>query len=135
MRRMRVLFSATVLLLLLLLLSACAGTRAAKATYTDINIEQLKSMLDDPQVFVVNVHVPYIGEIPGTDALVPFDKVAQQLDAFPADKTAPIVVYCRSGSMSAQASKTLAELGYTQVYNVVGGMNAWQAAGYQLVQR
>ncbi len=135
MRKALVIFPFMVFFLLALVLSACAGTQAAKARYTDINIEQLKSMLDDPQVFVVNVHIPYIGEIPGTDALVPFDKVAQQLDVFPADKTAPIVVYCRSGSMSAQASKTLAELGYTQVYNVAGGMNAWQAAGYQLVQR
>lgn len=137
-------------LLLALILGACTRSQApaqtgatipgeavqtAKGTYTNIDVKQLKPLLDDPRFFVVNVHIPYAGEIPGTDALVPFNEVAQQISAFPADKAAPIVIYCRSGSMSAQASKTLVELGYTQVYNVTGGMNAWQAAGYELVQR
>ena len=51
------------------------------------------------------------------------------------DKDAPIVLYCRSGSMSEQASRELIERGYTQVYDVPGGMNAWRSSGRDLVNQ
>ncbi|MFQ5343517.1 MAG: rhodanese-like domain-containing protein [Anaerolineae bacterium] len=109
--------------------------KTAKGTYFNIDVNQLKPLLEGDSVFTVNVHIPYAGDIPGTDASIPFNQVAQHLDALPADKDAPVVVYCRSGNMSAQASETLADLGYTRIFNVTGGMNAWKQAGNQLVQQ
>jgi rhodanese-related sulfurtransferase len=41
-------------------------------------------------------------------------------------------VICRSGNRSAQASRTLAELGFKDVRNVKGGILAWRSAGYPL---
>ena len=61
-------------------------------------------------------------------------KVVEILRARPADKTAPIVVYCRSGNESAIASQTLLDLGYTNIENLDGGMNAWSASGRQIIQ-
>jgi rhodanese-related sulfurtransferase len=43
-------------------------------------------------------------------------------------------VYCRSGNESAIAAQTLIDLGYANIDNLVGGMNAWTASGRQLVQ-
>ncbi|WP_348825144.1 thioredoxin domain-containing protein [Flavobacterium aestuarii] len=45
------------------------------------------------------------------------------------DKTKPVFVYCKSGGRSAKASEKLAELGFTTVYNLDGGMLKWESAG------
>ena len=45
------------------------------------------------------------------------------------DKTKPVFVYCKSGGRSAKAADKLAELGFTSVYNLDGGMLKWEAAG------
>jgi thioredoxin len=45
------------------------------------------------------------------------------------DKTKPVYVYCKSGGRSLKASEKLAELGFTTVYNLDGGMMKWEAAG------
>jgi rhodanese-related sulfurtransferase len=102
-------------------------------SYTDLTPAQLKGMLDNKDFFLVDVHTPPAGRLPKTDARVAFDQVQQQIDRFPADKNAKIVLTCRSGRMSTEASATLVKLGYTNVYNLQGGMNAWKAAGYEII--
>ncbi len=104
-------------------------------TYTDVSVKGLTAMLDNKDFELVNVHVPYAGEIGQTDTFVPFDQIEANINAFPTDKDAKIVVYCRSGGMSAVSARELVRLGYTNVYNLDGGMNAWIAAGEELLQK
>jgi rhodanese-related sulfurtransferase len=79
---------------------------------------------------VLNVHVPYEGHIEGTDAFIPFDEIASS--PLPDDLNQSIALYCRSGNMSATATRTLVEMGYTDVVDLAGGMNAWVETGRPL---
>lgn len=101
--------------------------------YTDVSAIGLASLLEEKDFPLINVHVPYEGEIEGTDLFIPFDEIGQNLDKLPADKGSKIVLYCRSGSMSATAARELVSLGYTDVWNMDGGMIAWKQAGYPLL--
>lgn len=105
--------------------------------YTDLSPQRLAEMLAAPgKDFVfINTHIPYEGEIEGTDDFIPYDQIELSLDRLPADKSAKIVLYCRSGNMSATAAKTLVRLGYTNVWNLAGGLKAWRAAGFTHVER
>ena len=60
---------------------------------------------------MINVYVPYDGEIDGTDLLMPFDDI--DTSALPPDRATPLAVYSRSDTMSAVAVVALAALGYT----------------------
>ena len=125
--------------LVAVLLVGCASgagtmSQTDEAGYQDISVQQLAEMLEDKDFVLVNVHIPYDGEIPQTDLFVPFDEIENHLDELPG-KDARIVLYCRSGSMSTTAAEVLASLGYGNVMEVDGGMRAWQAAGYDLLQQ
>lgn len=116
-----------------------AGTAVAaaatSATFETISSQDLQQMLQHKDFVLVNVHIPYEGEIAQTDAFIPFDQIAANLDKLPAAKTAKIVLYCRSGRMSEIAATTLAGLGYTHVDHLAGGMIGWEAAGQPLLHR
>jgi len=117
------------------LLSACAGQPASGAPGLEDHLlspAELEQMLADEDFFFVNTHIPYEGEIEQTDAFIPYDQTEESLALFPADRDAKIVLYCRSGRMSAIAAEALADLGYTNVWDLEGGMIAWEEAGFPL---
>lgn len=91
-----------------------------------VNSEEFNQLISNDSVFVIDVHTPKQTHIPGTDALIPFDQIPQYLEQLPEDKSTPIAVYCRSGSMSKGASKELYKLGYENVYDLEGGTNAYK---------
>lgn len=119
--------------------SQTLGTRKVAVegggSYTDVSAGGLAQRLEKKDFLFVNVHIPYEGEIAKTDLFIPFNQVEASLPQLPADKHAKVVLYCRSGSMSVTAARALVKLGYTDVWNLDGGMIAWKAAGYPLLQK
>lgn len=94
---------------------------------------ELQAMLENKDFPLINVHIPYEGEIEGTDQHIPYDQIMQRLGDLPADKNAKVVIYCRSGNMSTQAAGELVQAGYTNIWELDGGMVAWKNAGLPLI--
>ncbi len=115
--------------------TAPAKESVAGGSYTNVAPAQLKQMLAAKDFVFVNVHIPYAGEIEKTDAFIPYNEIEQNLAKLPSDKNAKIFLYCQSGRMSAIAAETLVKRGYTNVWNLDGGMSAWESAGYSLIRK
>jgi sulfur dioxygenase len=70
-----------------------------------------------------------LGHVPGA-MLIPLGSLVQEQDRLGKEK--PIVVVCRSGARSAQATQTLGKAGFDKVANLSGGMLRWRAQGLQV---
>ncbi len=106
----------------------------SNGTYTNVDADELKTILNNKDFVFVNVHIPFEGNIADTDLSIPFDQLTEPsyISQLPADKNAKIVLYCRSGRMSAIAAEELVKLGYTNIWNLKGGMLDWERAGFEI---
>ena len=96
-------------------------------TYRQISQEAAKQMMDTQEVIVLDVREQNefdAGHIPGA-VLLPVGTITKESAAAVIPELDSIVlVYCRSGNRSKTASKALADLGYTEIYEF-GGINTW----------
>lgn len=104
-------------------------------TYRNIDSEQLWTMLQKKDFVLINVHIPYEGELPQTDLFIAYNAIDRNIEKLPQNKSETVVLYCMSGRMSAIASETMVGLGYTNVWNLEEGMREWQQKGYSLLIR
>lgn len=112
------------LLALTLLLSACASAGDA---YHTIDAEEANTMLEKGGVTLVDVRTSAEyeeGHIPGA-LILPNEEIGAEPPTLLPDKDAAIIVYCRTGVRSREAAKKLVDLGYTNVYNLSGGIQNW----------
>lgn len=117
----------SVILMALLLTGCGGGISESQPSYQQISQQEAKEMMDSQQVIVLDVREQeeYDSEhIPGA-VLLPVGTIDEDsAAAVIPDKDDTVLVYCRSGNRSKTASATLAQLGYTQVYEF-GGINTW----------
>ncbi|NNJ47444.1 MAG: rhodanese-like domain-containing protein [Acidimicrobiia bacterium] len=121
-------------LLLALVLAACGGTATAEIRL--VSASDAAAVLDDraPEVVLLDVRTPEeFNEVrvPGS-INVDFYAAdfASQLDTL--SKDVPYVVYCRSGNRSSQTMDIMRDLGFTEVWDVDGGIISWNEAGLPL---
>jgi rhodanese-related sulfurtransferase len=98
-------------------------------SYTSISVIDLQSLMKKKDFILINVHTPFQGNMPKTDLSIPYDTIGQNLDKIPGNNNSKILLYCRSGRMSTIAAKELVKLGYANIWNLDGGMAAWEQAG------
>jgi phage shock protein E len=111
---------------------AAAGTSSADFASRTLSTEELAAIMaeNDPSTYLVDVRTPAefeSGAIPGA-INIPHTEIGAAPPT--EDRSARIIVYCRSGSRSGSAKSTLEQLGYTNVNNF-GGIYRWEG---ELVQ-
>lgn len=95
----------------------------------NITVEELKGRMDaGEKLHIIDVREPWEYEEYNIGAqLLPLGNVmGMQLDSIEDLKNDELIIHCKAGARSAQACMMLEQLGYTNVVNVVGGMNAWR---------
>ena len=111
---------------LLGVLSCASGTPV-----TNLEMDGFEAKAGDPAVFLVDVRTPEeYAEGPLRGAANIDWNAPEFMDLFTAacPKETPVAVYCRTGRRSAEAAKKLSKAGYA-VTNLLGGIEAWEAAG------
>ena len=132
-----------ILLVAALLLTGCGSNAAGETTpttqtettiatepreaYMNITAEEAKELMDTQENYII-LDVRRQDEyeekhIPGA-ILIPNEEIRERAEAELTDKDQLILVYCRSGNRSKQASEVLEELGYTYIREF-GGINDW----------
>jgi rhodanese-related sulfurtransferase len=97
-----------------------------------ISATELNQVMQNEDVFLVDVHTPEQQHIKGTDLFIPYNEIAKYQDKLPKDKNTAIYLYCEGGPMGNAAAKALYELGYRNLTNLDGGAKAWKKAGLAL---
>src|SRR5437016_2583772 len=92
----------------------------------EITVQELKKKLDNKEDFqLIDVREPHEYELSNLGGeLIPLATVLTNADKISKDK--PVIIHCRSGARSATAVHYLEQkLGYTNLYNLKGGIIAW----------
>ena len=118
-----------ILTVFLLILSGCSAPdySGSSPSYEQITMEEAMELMENQSDYIildVRTHEEYNeGHIPGA-ICIPNETIGSQPPAQLPDKDQLILVYCRSGNRSKQASAKLAEIGYTNIKEF-GGIIDW----------
>ena len=115
------------LLLSVLFLAGCALPAGQEVSYRQINMDEAITMMEEESSYIIlDVRTPEEfadKHIPGA-INIPNETISKEEIPELPDKDQLILVYCRSGNRSKQASEKLAALGYTNIVEF-GGINDW----------
>ena len=134
----------------ILVISSCASTATETQNKTetqsevsspeaniakDISIEEYKGMISDNSI-ILDVRTPEEfaqGHLEGAVNINFFDEnFIDQVSAL--NKSKALLIHCAAGGRSAKAMNSLKGKGFTKLYNMLGGYNAWISAGYPVVK-
>ena len=114
-------------LLLLLFLAGCTASNEQENSYRQISMDEAVTMMEEESGYIIlDVRTPEEfreRHIPNAINIANETIGTEEIQELP-DKNQLILVYCRSGNRSKQASGKLAELGYINIVEI-GGMNDW----------
>ncbi len=107
------------------------GCMFQKPDYLEvITATELNQLMQNENIFLVDVHTPKQQHIKGTDLFIPYNEIEKYKDKLPENKNTAIYLYCEGGPMGNAAARTFYELGYHNLTNLEGGAHAWKKAGF-----
>ena len=115
-----------------LLIAGCSSSSSA----TDLSVTEFSSKIAESGVVTLDVRTPgefTEGYIEGA-RLIDFQSGNFENEIATLDKNATYAVYCRSGNRSGQAVKVMKDAGFSNVFNMNGGVIEWANAGLPLVR-
>jgi rhodanese-related sulfurtransferase len=119
------------LLASVLLLAGCSSSSSA----VDLSVSEFSSKVAEAGIITLDVRTPgefNEGHIEGAQ-LIDFQSGNFENEIATLDKSKTYAVYCRSGSRSGQAVKIMSDAGFSNLYNLNGGVIDWANAGLPLV--
>lgn len=122
-----------VLMTAAVLLATVASAQAGKAT--NINASRAFELVKkEKNLYILDVRTSQeFFQARLEDArLIPIDKLQGRVGELPEDR--PILVYCAVGSRSGTVARYLARIGFDDVYNLYGGIYAWQLRRYPVLK-
>ena len=98
-------------------------------SFKDISVEEFQELMKADDTVVLDVRTPQEeveGVIPNAQLINLMDRsFPEEIEKLDKDKS--YLVFCRSGGRSVTACKFMASKGFTKLYNLLGGIQAWNA--------
>ncbi|WP_053972565.1 rhodanese-like domain-containing protein [Mangrovimonas sp. ST2L15] len=101
----------------------------------EISTEEMQTLLEMDDVQLLDVRTPEEfdeGFIAGAQN-IDFESETFNEDIQKLDKTKPVILYCRTGGRSARCAKKMIEAGFVKVYDLDGGISAWEHEGLKVI--
>ena len=114
-----------------LLLAGCSSSSSA----IDLSVSEFSNKVTEAGIITLDVRTPgefSEGHIDGA-LLIDFQSGNFENKIASLDKSKTYAVYCRSGNRSGEAVKVMSDAGFTNLYNLNGGVIDWANAGLPLV--
>ena len=111
--------------------------------YTDIDVNTAYNMIENSTLGCCGFTLDFVildvrtqseydgGHLYGA-VLIPHTELEARIDELTGHENHEIIVYCRTGRRSVIASEILDSHNFTKVYNMLGGIQAWQSSGYPI---
>ena len=116
------------------LLFSCENTNSQ--IIDDVNTEKFHQLIEKGDGIIIDVRTSQEFNsghiIDATNIDFYSDDFSDKLELV--SKDVPIYVYCRSGGRSSSAANKMEKLGFTKVYNLLGGIGSWQSEGYKTIK-
>ncbi|HHZ97267.1 MAG TPA: rhodanese-like domain-containing protein [Flavobacteriales bacterium] len=115
--------------------SACTGQTTTPTGVVNLTPSEFSEIIKEGGI-VLDVRTPGEVEDGHIPSMINIDYYGNDFESNVStlDKDAAICVYCRSGKRSASSATILHKQGFTKVYNLLGGFNAWKSSGLPIVK-
>lgn len=126
----------TKLLQISLIVVLSCFTLACTVDVPTVTVQEAAEQFDSKQAIIIDVREQDEWDEQHIEGaiLIPLDQVESRLSEFEEYKDSPIIMQCRSGRRSNIAGASLLKAGFTKVYNLEGGILAWDELGLPTIK-